>query len=175
MLALLLVALLSMGIATGDAFGARQYHRSMAQSEAQILCSTLSSILREELSNARYMKNEGGTVRFNSLHYTPGDADPDDGLSCVVSVDEDAQAPREYGLAAMCAVDRSGAPIYMLLLPASAYSLEHALQVKLDLSWSGTEYGITISVRTPDGKELLSNSFTVIPLNTPVPPPESGT
>ena len=51
MVALLIVSLLSMCIATGVAFGARQYRRAVANSEARILCSTLTNAITDELSN----------------------------------------------------------------------------------------------------------------------------
>jgi Tfp pilus assembly protein PilV len=50
LLALLIILLLSAGIAGGVAFAVRQYNEAMIRSEAKVLCSSLSNVLRNELS-----------------------------------------------------------------------------------------------------------------------------
>ena len=72
LLAVLLLALASTGMAVGAAFAARQYTASIAASEAKILSSTLRSAISNELSNGRNFHLENGFLTdFISQNYGP--------------------------------------------------------------------------------------------------------
>ena len=75
MVALLIVSLLSMSIATGVAFGMRQYNKAVANSEARILCSTLTSVITDELSNARNF-DSNNTLKAKDGQIYKGDGSP---------------------------------------------------------------------------------------------------
>lgn len=69
--AVLILTLVSGGMASAVALGVRQYQQSMRTSEAKILCSTLETILRSELAYTTQIKlNEDDTVaQFQSQNF----------------------------------------------------------------------------------------------------------
>lgn len=61
--ALAVVLLVSAGMVLGVSLAVRSYERSVAGSEAQVLCSTLETIVSDELRYAGTLKyDEGGKV-----------------------------------------------------------------------------------------------------------------
>ena len=79
LVALLIVSLLTMGIATGVAFAARQYNKSVIQSESRVLCSTLTAAISDKLRNTTADRHEdldtqGGYVRFAGSFLLPSEA-----------------------------------------------------------------------------------------------------
>lgn len=173
MLALLIVALLSMSIATGVAFGARQYRRAMARSEARILCSSLAGIIQEELRNTTGVQTDGDDLEFfQSTHYQSGT----ELSSLVVIVEEDGEEKeQDEGYVAVKTGDE-----YFLLLGEAAYSGANDLKAKLDSvkcntyekeidDGSKTEvylssFSVSLVIKARGAGEVRSD-FDVIPLN----------
>jgi hypothetical protein len=164
LLALLILLILSSGIAGGIAFAARQYNESVMRSEAKVLCSSLSNVLRGELS-------------------ITGDIDPHPGdegrvkVQGFVSPNYAAEGTVQAG-ETKCAslhAQRDGVDAergeLMLddspLLPSAAYS-SYAMDAKADVYDDRTLglFEVTVEVWSGDGRaKLAENTFEVIPLN----------
>lgn len=159
LVALLIVSLLTMGIATGVAFAARQYNNAMLRSKTSILCSTLTSALTSELSNTTKIKlkqsDENTVESYHSVSF------PQRELSKLTS-------------------NSNGHFVYdnddnkYLLNPAAYSSKDSDLRVKLDkLEYTkGTNVfsvGFTIYTLAADNSEIpqLSTEFDVLPFNKP--------
>ena len=186
MVALIIVSLLSMCIATGVAFGVRQYKRAMILSESRVLCSTLATVIRSELNSTPsvWTEDTGGRVAYFSLAYASSDDDPDNAARehkrsfFPASVGEGGaitinSAGEDYGQIAVATVTDSptktpSGDTACLLLNSAAYALYH-LQAKVNLDYNATDniFTVNISVRGPDKKEQTSETFEVIPLNQP--------
>jgi hypothetical protein len=171
MLALAIVALLTMGVATGVAFGAKQYTESTRQSEARILCSTLTSVLREELTNTTEIDYVAGKLSFSPTYKPKQSASG--ALSSIVYVDDTNKAvTTDYGQLALAAPAEGGADdILTPLIPAAAYSSLNDLKAQISVvpNLSGTDvqsFKINLKILTSDGaKTLTESTFYVMPLN----------
>ena len=190
MVALMIVSLVSLSIATGVAFAVRQHNRVVAYSEARILCSSLTSIFQEELGNTRtYINGSDGnpkTLRFFSTHYTPKLADSNENrnLSDVISViyaaDGTTSTPADgYGQVVLRTYNVSKEAILTPVLQKESYVPQHGLAAKAEVKYDCEEptnpkdYGVftvTIRIRSSafGAKDLLESTFYVIPLNKPV-------
>lgn len=158
---ILILALVSGGLAGGIRFGMEQYNRSMQLSEAKILCSTLTSILREELSNTHEIWTDGETVSsFYSRHYA--DRSFDEG-SRLAAVEPDVGEEREYGELAM--MDVGGEGESKPLLSSASYT-RFDLRVKPEVKYSDGVFTVTLKIRPKGASEdTLASSFCVLPLN----------
>ena len=68
--AVLILTLVSGGMASAVSLGVRQYQQSMRTSEAKVLCSTLETVLRNELAYTTQIKLDGGNVKqFRSQNF----------------------------------------------------------------------------------------------------------
>lgn len=154
LIAILLIALISMGLATGVAFGVRQYNNSVTRSEARILCSTLTSVITDELSSIQgsCSKSESGnTVSYHSERYgVSGELKADGGHICIGDTK---------------------------LIPDAAYSttmqLRAAVEVTPSPATAGSEvtrFTVRLTIQSPDRtsvyKKEIETTFDVIPLNT---------
>lgn len=182
MVTLIIISLLSMGIATGIAFAVRQYNRGLIRSESRILCSTLTSIFREEFGNTTCVDTGDGSLRYFSKNYTPEHAGSEDDryLSSIHSVlysdDGSSPAPDGYGQLVLRTQDESDTDIERPILPPEAYVPAHKLRVKAeveyieDLGQNGT-FRVTLHVRGGnENVDQAESTFCVIPLNKPRTP-----
>ena len=170
LVAMIIISLLSMAVATGIAFAVRQYNRGLIRSESRILCSTLTSVFREELGNTTYIATSGG-LRYLSKNYTPSSASSEgnQNLSYVHSVSAYADG---YGQIAL--QTRNGSEtVERLVLSPEAYVPAHKLRVKAVVSYNeavgenGT-FTVTLRVRAGvDNVDQVVSTFSVIPLNKP--------
>ncbi len=159
MAALIIVSLLTMCLATGTAFGVRQYRHAMTRSEARILCSTLSAIVSDELSNTQEVTGteaaDGFTVAtYNSRRYKAFVQLKADGDGC------------------LCAGSNE-------LLSKAAYSkgFQDLLVEDPEITFDQTAncFTVKLSIVDADKNPLVSTTFDVVPLNPVTPNPgESG-
>lgn len=178
LLAVLIVALLSSGIAAGVSFAVRQYNAAMVRSESMVLTSTLTSIIRNELSIIR----GGSTVTvvtdgekkqqldtFFSKNYSSENNDDDYNRSRFVVATKDAVTinDKTYGYLAIQPKDGGTENLLVGRSSYSAYQLKARVDVTVNPTAEGNveSYDVTLSVLLPSG-ELLTNDFTVLPLNT---------
>ena len=161
LLALLIVVLLSTGIAAGIAFATRQYNASLSMSESKVLCSSLTNILRSELSTTRKITvNAVGkvvSIQPSPNYRTAGVAE--------------TEAEKQSTLRALRNGVESSYGELMLgeqpLLPTAAYS-SYELNASADVRYDDDPgiFEVTLTIYSSDGsKELVSNTFEVIPLN----------
>lgn len=177
LLAVLIVALLSSGIAAGVSFAVRQYNAAMVRSESMVLTSTLTSIIRNELSIIR----GGSTVTvvtdgeekqldtFFSKNYSSENNDDDYNRSRFVVATKDAVTinDKTYGYLAIQPKDGGTENLLVGRSSYSAYQLKARVVVTVNPTAEGNveSYDVTLSVLLPSG-DLLTNDFTVLPLNT---------
>ena len=149
MVALLIISLITMSIATAVAFGARQYGNSVSRSEARILCSSLSSIIQDELRNTTQVMIDGDDLYYRTTNYESGDD-----LSRF-DQDEDGH------IVVMTGTEK------FLLLGEAAYSGEDDLTAELEsISFDDGVFNVSLVVHTSNGGGEIRSDFTVIPLNT---------
>ena len=175
MIAVALIALLSLCIATGTAFGANQYQKSLLSSEARVLSSTLTSIFQEELSNTTQVRYQDGKFRYASPRYTPKSADPDNKLSSIISLDEeDRPVEGGFGQIALSAPQQEGLPPkYIRPLPSAAYAKSQRLKVRITVTPEDhddddyvDDFVVKMEFEVADKvQDQLETSFCVFPLN----------
>ncbi len=177
----IILLLVSGGVAEGIRFGTEQYRKSMLLSEGKVLCSTLTSIIQSELSDtnvAHLVKAEGdGSVEdvndyravdvfFSSVGrcslipvtVTKNDAD---GTMTISKADDD------YGELLLGTVDAEGAVTGDLLLGSKAYTT-YKLRVKAAIEYNPTKaiFRVKLQIRAPgEDKDILESTFSVLPLN----------
>ncbi len=184
LVALIIVSLLSMSIATGISFATRQYERTLTRSEARILCSTLATVFREELSNTTCVDTSGAALGYLSKSYTPPERQST--LSNVLSVtksEDGTMTVTDYGMLALhTAGSGGGGDIYTLILPPEAYAPQHALKAKASIEYlDDPSYGkngiFKVEIRIRAGRiteDQVTSTFYVTPLNKPEAP-DGGT
>lgn len=144
LLASIVVMLLVAAImVVGVRLGTKAYVKSVSMSEAQILCSTLSTIVSDELRYAGTITVDGdGTVRFFSSNY--GKAD-NVGLS--FGSDEEGHVTLGNNR----------------ILSSRAYP--YGLKASVDLTYDNAKFSSTIRIYSASDNELAVNSFDVKPIN----------
>lgn len=174
LLAVLILALLSSGIAAGVSFAVRQYNASMVRSESMVLTSTLTSIIRNELSivsggTGRVTVEGNKLVSFVSRNYTSEGNEEENRQSRFVVATKDAVTKngKAYGYLAIQPKDGGTENLLVGRSSYSAYQLKARVDVTVNPAAGDTveSYTVTLSVLLPSG-EVLTNVFTVLPLNT---------
>ena len=151
--AVLILVLVSGGMATAVSLAARQYQQSMRESEAQILCSTLETILRNELAYATEIKLNGNQVeQFQSQTYAIKDS-----LSSIVIDDPDEKG---YGRLLLGNDTKN-----MDILGRGAYP--HGLLVRIDeFTYDNSTHCFTVKLSVGcDGKDYATREFQVLSAN----------
>lgn len=144
-LALLLVSAL---LAVGVSFSVRTYRESMAASEAQMLCSTLTAAISDKL---RYSTLEDGTKLFLTGC----------GSDCHFSINEDGR------ILISATVETNETKDYELLGPG-AYP--RGLRVKaneqlVSMDGDGKTFTVAFSVQNEQGNTLAESNFQVKRIN----------
>lgn len=139
--AVLIVLLVSGTMASTVSLAVRQYQRSLRESEAEVLCSTLATIITDELAFTTEIKVAGGqVVQFQSQHYAMKDTK---GTFLTDAVDGG------YGHLLLGTAEKSanllGKGSYPNGLLAKVESLSydngtHCFTVKLSVGYGETEY-----------------------------------
>ena len=153
MVALIIISLLSMSIATGVAFGARQYSKSTARSEARILCSSLTSMIQDELRNTTEVQTaaDGSLLGYRSTYFQTDDdalSRFDDNGDTYITVVTGTQTFRLLGEAAY-----SGGDNITTELKSVTYDDVKEL------------FSVSLVVHTKNAGDVQSD-FNVIPLNS---------
>lgn len=161
--AVLILVLVSGGMATAVSLAARQYQQSMRESEAQILCSTLETILRNELAYTTEIKLNGDKVeQFQSQTYAIKDS-----LSSIVIDDPDEKG---YGRLLLGNDVKN-----MDILGRGAYP--HGLLVKIDengFTYDNSTHCFTVKLSVGcDGKDYATREFQVLNANLKQVEPQS--
>lgn len=152
--ALAVVLLVSAGMVLGVSLAVRSYERSVAGSEAQVLCSTLETIVSDELRYAGTLKyDEGGkVVGFFSQNH------PDANLQHSRFTTDDEGRVLLGG---------------QKLLPNNAYP--HGLQASVELTNYNEDKRIftaVITVKDRGGDTLAETELQVKQLNKPADTPQ---
>ncbi len=183
LIAMLILSLVSFGMAEGIRFGVEQYRRSMMLSEARVLCSTLTSVIRGELANTTNW-SETTPVSFYSPTYA-SEKGNSDRLSTFISATKtesgyieavpDSDNGLRYGELMLGKVNGDGSLSGNLLLGSRAYT-SYRLRANASASYDSVNkiFVVTLRLRPADQeKDLLVDTFHVIPLNDkkdPAPP-----
>ncbi len=139
--AIVVLLLVTIGVVTGVQLAMRSYAKSVSDSEAQVLCATLTSSVSDKLRSSGKVTQDGDTITF----------------FC-----------QEIGNDAAFSQNEKGQVLLgdMKLLPARAYP--HGLRAEVLLEqFDSTDNIFTVSITVTDasGKELASNEFQVAVLN----------
>ena len=156
----ILVSLLSMGMATGVSLAQKEFKKSMQRAQAPQLFTTLESILTNELRYTTGFKAQEGNVEsFFSVTYALKKD-----LTSVVSVDEDGNVINGYGQIAFKAGET-----YKPVLGQSAYPDGLGAKVT-SITWKGSYFRVHLEVGSNSSSDaLIEGDFDVIPLNDPKP------
>lgn len=149
-----IMLLVSIGMVNGVSLAVRNYQSSLMASESQVLCSTLTSVVSDELRYAGPVKWEN-PISFYSRSY---------GRRCVFDQNEEHQVTLKP-------VDDSGyVGTGFNLLPGRAYHF--GMGAKVEIKRKGTEDTFLVTVRISDSqdRELVKNDFEVEKLNRDVDP-----
>ena len=152
--AVLILTLVSGGMASAVSLGVRQYQQSIRTSEAKILCSTLETILRNELAYVYDIKMDGTNVKqIQSQNYGMK------GNLSTLTTDEAGQNGYGHIILANCE-DTSE---YMSILGEAAYT--NGLLAKIDLfSYENHCFTVKLSVGY-DGETYATRTFQVLHVN----------
>ena len=154
MVALFIIALLTLSLATGTAFGVQQYRRAVTRSDARILCSTVSAILSDEFSNATKVNNASVTS-YSSRRYG-------DNISLKVKTPgaDGNMTDSTTGFGYLFAGDSE-------LLSKAAYSPGvQDLYVRTPVvQFDGSRIHVEFAVVDSENHPLVETEFDVIPLN----------
>lgn len=172
----LILSLVSGAMAAGIRFAVDQYHRSMLTSESKVLCSTLASIIRGELSSTTKVTCDGTpdasgfrrVSKFYSLNYAVGKTH---NCSLVMAEMTDAGTLKrlgddQFGELALGVGDGEDF-IGTLLISSASYSSYH-LRANAAIRYNQSENIFRVRLLVaPSGKDetLIDEEFDVIPLN----------
>lgn len=153
LVALLILSLVTVGVATGVNASLRIYRQSVALSDAQTLSSTLSEALMDELRYARNI-SDGAAPTFTSVSFGEGVAVRSSGGYIIVS-----PPVREMG------DDMKSWP---LLVGTGAYAGH--LTAEADVDYTGGVFAVTLNIydSAAEGSapaSLRTVEFSVRPLN----------
>ena len=158
---ILILTLVSGGMARGVAFARDQYRKSMILSESKTLCSTLSDIIKDELRNATNYKYENDTVLFTSHELNVSD--------CRFYIPEGT----EYGELWLGLGGGTNDPKNNRRLISTAAYSAHKLKAKVEISCDNqnnatgeTVFHVKLEIWDAQKSEVtVSSEFDVIPLN----------
>ncbi len=172
LITVLLLLLVSGGLAGGVRFATEKYNQAMAQSEAKVLMSTLTNILKCELGDARRITLEDGAGSVRPLKsyfsYVYGNKTALSELMAVEVGENYAFSESSDGYGELMLGTQSGGVIKgNLLLSSAAYSKYH-LKAAANVTYDTAAhlFHVELKIKKPDGT-ILENDFDVLPLNTP--------
>ena len=149
-----ILLLVSIGMVNGVSLAVRNYERSLMFSESQVLCSTLTSMVSDELRYAGPVDWDKDTISFFSRNY---------GKKCVFSQNGEFQVTLKP-------VDAQTNEEGFKLLPGRAYHFGMRAEVKIERKGTEDTFLVTICITVSHEKELLKNDFEVEKLNRDVDP-----
>lgn len=167
LITLLIFTLVSGAMAAGIRFGVSQYQQAMRLSEAKMLCSTLSAVIRSELANATKVEldTDGTLLGFFSMNYASKNRYP-----IFYSVNDDRMEPASDGFGELAIGIHPDGPGNKeddkLLINSAAYS-SYGLKAKAEVRYDRTRhlFAVTLVIRSAQDSNLVESSFDVFPLN----------
>lgn len=142
--------LVSIGMVNGVSLAVRNYESSLMSSESQVLCSTLTNLVSDELRYSGAVDWEAAPIRFYSRTY---------GSECIFSQNDSKQVTLNE-------IQRDGTPAQRgyKLLPNRSYHLGMRASVTLSKAKDNI-FSVTILVMDSKDRELAQNVFEVEKLN----------
>ena len=142
--------LVSIGMVNGVSLAVRNYESSLMSSESQVLCSTLTNLVSDELRYSGAVDWEANPIRFYSRTY---------GSECIFSQNDSKQVTLNE-------IQRDGTPAQRgyKLLPNRSYHLGLRASVTLSKAKDNI-FSVTILVTDSKDRELARNEFEVEKLN----------
>lgn len=142
--------LVSIGMVNGVSLAVRNYESSLMSSESQVLCSTLTNLVSDELRYSGAVDWEAAPIRFYSRTY---------GSECIFSQNDSKQVTLNE-------IQRDGTPAQRgyKLLPNRSYHLGLRASVTLSKAKDNI-FSVTILVTDSKDRELAQNVFEVEKLN----------
>lgn len=144
--------LVSIGMVNGVSLAVRNYESSLMSSESQVLCSTLTNLVSDELRYSGPVEWEANPIRFYSRTY---------GSKCVFSQNDSNQVTLNE-----IQLDGTPAQRGYKLLPNRSYHFGMRASVTLSKA-AGKENTFSVIILVTDSKdrELARNEFEVEKLN----------
>lgn len=149
-----ILLLVSIGMVNGVSLAVRNYERSLMVSESQVLCSTLTSMVSDELRYAGPVDWDKDPISFFSRNYGKKCAFSQNGEFQVTLKPVDAQTNEEG----------------FKLLPGRAYHFGMRAEVKIKRKGTEDTFLVTIRITDSQERELVKNDFEVEKLNRDVDP-----
>ena len=144
--------LVSIGMVNGVSLAVRNYESSLMSSESQVLCSTLTNLVSDELRYSGPVEWNKDPIRFYSRTY---------GSKCIFSQNDSNQVTLNE-------IQRDGNPAQRgyKLLPNRSYHLGMRANVTLaKAAGKDNTFSVTILVTDSKDRELARNEFEVEKLN----------
>ena len=145
---IVILLLISALVVTGVQLGVKSYHRSISDSEAQVLCSTLTTAVSDELRYAGTVHLTGENTTYNMTQFS--------------------FFSQRYGDKAAFTVNQDGQILLSgnKLIPSKAYA--YGAKAKLAIEYDPDKYcfTVTLGIYDRDGsRKLTENTFEVKLLN----------
>lgn len=137
----LVLLLVSMGMATGARIAMEHFASSVSNSEAQVLCQTITTVVSDELRYSGTVDWEKNPIRFFSQNYG--------GEDCSFGQNGDGQVTLGK----------------MNLLPGKSYPYHMQAKVQVEGFQEEMRFRVTVTVMNSGGKILAENCFDVEKLN----------
>lgn len=154
----IVLVILSAMMVLGINLASKSFRTSMADSEAQELCASLTTLVSDELRYAINVTSDadGGNVRFFSRNH--GDALDKDGKRIGVALHTITDSGDEH-----CGELYVGDEPIMSAASYASYGFiaEADVRFNSDSGW----FSVTLTVSDKDGAVLAENSFSVLQLN----------
>lgn len=144
--------LVSIGMVNGVSLAVRNYESSLMSSESQVLCSTLTNLVSDELRYSGPVKWDENPIRFYSRTY---------GSQCIFSQNDSNQVTLNE-----IQLDGTPAQRGYKLLPNRSYHLGMRASVTLaKAAGKDNTFSVTVLVMDSKDRELARNEFEVEKLN----------
>ena len=165
--AVLILTLVSGGMASAVSLGVRQYQQSMRTSEAKVLCSTLETVLRSELAYTTHIELDGENVINFQCKNVPKDRE----WRNFAKLTTDAETHGDYGYIILANCDDPSE--YMEILGKGAYT--NGLLAKVDkdqstdkeiFTYNKSNHCFTVQISVGcNGQTYATRRFQVINAN----------
>ena len=149
-----IMLLVSIGMVNGVSLAVRNYERSLMVSESQVLCSTLTSMVSDELRYAGPVDWDKDPISFFSRNY---------GKKCVFFQNGEFQVTLKP-------VDAQTDEEGFKLLPGRAYHFGMRAEVKIKRKGTEDTFLVTVRISDSQDRELVKNDFEVEKLNRDIAP-----
>ena len=178
MVAMLIVLLVTSGVASGMQLALNQYNRSMVQSESKLLYSTLKNEITSELSitDKGSVETEGdadanGFKKLKSFYAKNYTMEHAYSSFCSVNVDDDGNMTKsdtEFGELLLGTINADNSVSGTLLVPSKTYS-KYGLKAKADVKYNEARgmFRVFLTVDNGIGVPPVDDTFDVLQFNLP--------